>query len=221
MPRTGRRSLTKQPGNGSRTDRQGNQMEGEPRHVVSAPAENDRNSRPKVTALFERLGGRLSRIALVLFALFGAALVFYRYAFAPISVRSHEVERGELIEEVMGAAGGHRARIGQSPQPGSRRRADRSARQRAREAGQIDSLASLFGTVELLYIVLLAWLGTDGAGPLSLDRGDRTAAGGTCARRHPARRRLEGRRLSDAAPVAPVFRRSNEESRIGDARYAP
>ena len=145
MPRTGRRSLTKQPGNSSRTDRQGNQMEGEPRHVVSTPAENDRNSRPKVTALFERLGGRFSRIAVVLFALFGAALVFYRYAFAPISVRSHEVARGELIEEVMGTGtleartvrGAHRRRRGDAARAVCQRRfADRrrprSLLQRAR-----------------------------------------------------------------------------------------
>jgi uncharacterized membrane protein YphA (DoxX/SURF4 family) len=35
---------------------------------------------------------------------------------------------------------------------------------------QVDGFASLFGLVEFLYIVLLVWLGTDGPGPLSLDR---------------------------------------------------
>ena len=34
---------------------------------------------------------------------------------------------------------------------------------------QIDSLGSLFGLAEFLYIVLLLWLSTSGAGPLSLD----------------------------------------------------
>jgi putative oxidoreductase len=34
---------------------------------------------------------------------------------------------------------------------------------------QIDSLGSLFGLAEFLYIVLLLWLCTSGAGPLSLD----------------------------------------------------
>ncbi len=34
---------------------------------------------------------------------------------------------------------------------------------------QIDSLGSLFGLVEFLYITLLVWLATHGAGPLSLD----------------------------------------------------
>jgi HlyD family secretion protein len=77
-------------------------MEGEPPHIVSTPEESDRNNRPTVRALFERLRGQFSRIALVLFVVLGAALVSYRYAFAPISVRSHEVARGQLIEEVMG-----------------------------------------------------------------------------------------------------------------------
>jgi len=77
-------------------------MQGEPRQTVSTPPENDPNNRPTVRAPFERLRGRFSRIAVVLFAVLGAALVFYRYAFAPISVRSHNVARGELIEEVMG-----------------------------------------------------------------------------------------------------------------------
>jgi putative oxidoreductase len=35
---------------------------------------------------------------------------------------------------------------------------------------QVDSLGSLFGLAEYVYIVLLLWLGTTGAGPLSLDR---------------------------------------------------
>jgi putative oxidoreductase len=35
---------------------------------------------------------------------------------------------------------------------------------------QIDSLSSLFGLSEFLYIALLVWLGTHGPGPLSLDR---------------------------------------------------
>jgi uncharacterized membrane protein YphA (DoxX/SURF4 family) len=34
---------------------------------------------------------------------------------------------------------------------------------------QIDSLGSLFGLAEFLYITLLLWLCTSGAGPLSLD----------------------------------------------------
>lgn len=34
---------------------------------------------------------------------------------------------------------------------------------------QIDSLGSLFGLAEFLYIALLLWLATSGAGPLSLD----------------------------------------------------
>lgn len=34
---------------------------------------------------------------------------------------------------------------------------------------QIDSLGSLFGLAEFLYLVLLFWLTTSGAGPLSLD----------------------------------------------------
>ena len=34
---------------------------------------------------------------------------------------------------------------------------------------QIDSLGSLFGLSEFLYIALLLWLATSGAGPLSLD----------------------------------------------------
>ena len=34
---------------------------------------------------------------------------------------------------------------------------------------QVDSLGSLFGLAEFLYIALLLWLGTAGAGPLSLD----------------------------------------------------
>lgn len=64
-------------------------MEGEPHRVVPRPADNDRNSQSKVRALLERLRGRLSRIALLSLALFGAALVSYRYAFAPVSVLSH------------------------------------------------------------------------------------------------------------------------------------
>jgi multidrug efflux pump subunit AcrA (membrane-fusion protein) len=74
-------------------------MEGESRRVVSAPVEN---SRPGAATLFERLRGRLPAIALVLLLVLGAALLLYRYAFAAVSVRSHEVARGELIEEVMG-----------------------------------------------------------------------------------------------------------------------
>lgn len=35
---------------------------------------------------------------------------------------------------------------------------------------QVDSLGSLFGLAEFLYITLLLWLGTAGAGPLSIDR---------------------------------------------------
>ena len=35
---------------------------------------------------------------------------------------------------------------------------------------QIDSLGSLFGLAEFLYIALLLWLATSGAGPLSVDR---------------------------------------------------
>jgi putative oxidoreductase len=34
---------------------------------------------------------------------------------------------------------------------------------------QVDSLGSLFGIAEFLYITLLVWLGTAGAGPLSID----------------------------------------------------
>ena len=34
---------------------------------------------------------------------------------------------------------------------------------------QIDSLGSLFGLAEFLYVALLLWLSTSGAGPLSLD----------------------------------------------------
>jgi len=34
---------------------------------------------------------------------------------------------------------------------------------------QVESLGSLFGLVEFLYITLLVWLGTAGAGPLSVD----------------------------------------------------
>ena len=34
---------------------------------------------------------------------------------------------------------------------------------------QVDSLGSLFGLAEFLYIALLVWLGTHGAGPLSID----------------------------------------------------
>ena len=34
---------------------------------------------------------------------------------------------------------------------------------------QVDSLGSLFGLAEFLYIALLVWLGTHGAGPLSMD----------------------------------------------------
>lgn len=34
---------------------------------------------------------------------------------------------------------------------------------------QVDSLGSLFGLAEFLYITLLVWLGTNGAGPLSID----------------------------------------------------
>jgi len=34
---------------------------------------------------------------------------------------------------------------------------------------QVDSLGSLFGLAEFLYIALLVWLGTSGAGPLSVD----------------------------------------------------
>jgi putative oxidoreductase len=34
---------------------------------------------------------------------------------------------------------------------------------------QVESVGSLFGIVEFLYITLLVWLGTNGAGPLSLD----------------------------------------------------
>jgi HlyD family secretion protein len=74
-------------------------MEGESRHVVSAPVEN---SRLEAATLFERLRDRLPAIALVLLLVLGAALFFFRYAFAPVSVRAHEVARAELIEEVMG-----------------------------------------------------------------------------------------------------------------------
>jgi putative oxidoreductase len=35
---------------------------------------------------------------------------------------------------------------------------------------QVDSLGSLFGLAEFLYIALLVWLGTAGAGPLSIDQ---------------------------------------------------
>jgi putative oxidoreductase len=35
---------------------------------------------------------------------------------------------------------------------------------------QVDGVASLVGLLEFSYIVLLVWLGTNGAGPLSLDR---------------------------------------------------
>jgi len=35
---------------------------------------------------------------------------------------------------------------------------------------QVDGIASLVGLLEFAYIVLLVWLGTNGAGPLSLDR---------------------------------------------------
>jgi putative oxidoreductase len=35
---------------------------------------------------------------------------------------------------------------------------------------QIDSLISLFGLAEFLYVALLVWLGTTGPGPISLDR---------------------------------------------------
>ena len=34
---------------------------------------------------------------------------------------------------------------------------------------QVDGLSSLFGLSEFLYIVLLAWLGTNGPGPISID----------------------------------------------------
>ncbi|TMA65071.1 MAG: hypothetical protein E6J69_14040 [Deltaproteobacteria bacterium] len=35
--------------------------------------------------------------------------------------------------------------------------------------GQVDGLGSLVGLTEFAYIALLVWLGTHGAGPLSLD----------------------------------------------------
>src|SRR5206468_11329688 len=35
---------------------------------------------------------------------------------------------------------------------------------------QVDGLGSLVGLTEFAYIALLVWLGTNGAGPLSLDR---------------------------------------------------
>ncbi len=35
---------------------------------------------------------------------------------------------------------------------------------------QVESVGSLFGIAEFLYITLLVWLGTAGAGPLSVDR---------------------------------------------------
>lgn len=35
---------------------------------------------------------------------------------------------------------------------------------------QVESVDSLFGLIEFLYIALLLWLATEGAGPLSLDR---------------------------------------------------
>jgi putative oxidoreductase len=35
---------------------------------------------------------------------------------------------------------------------------------------QVESVTSLFGIAEFLYITLLVWLGTNGAGPLSLDQ---------------------------------------------------
>lgn len=56
----------------------------------------------KFMALLGRLHAQLSRIALVLLVVLAAALISYRYALAPISVRSHQVKAGELIEEVMG-----------------------------------------------------------------------------------------------------------------------
>jgi putative oxidoreductase len=34
---------------------------------------------------------------------------------------------------------------------------------------QVEGISSLFGIVEFLYITLLVWLGTTGAGPLSID----------------------------------------------------
>ena len=45
--------------------------------------------------------------------------------------------------------------------------------------GEIGGLSDLLGFVETLYIVLLAWLATAGAGPLSLDRVGLRALGGT------------------------------------------
>src|SRR2546426_7646468 len=35
---------------------------------------------------------------------------------------------------------------------------------------QVDGIGSLVGLTEFAYIALLVWLGTNGAGPLSLDR---------------------------------------------------
>jgi putative oxidoreductase len=53
---------------------------------------------------------------------------------------------------------------------------------------QVDSLGSLFGLVEFLYITLLVWLGTSGAGPLSIDslleRWRAPRASGTLPTRH-------------------------------------
>src|SRR5882724_8114318 len=51
---------------------------------------------------------------------------------------------------------------------------------------QVDGLGSLVGLTEFAYIALLVWLGTNGAGPLSLDRliargWQHRAAGGTPA----------------------------------------
>ena len=40
---------------------------------------------------------------------------------------------------------------------------------RTAQWSQVDSLGSLFGLVEFLYIALLLWLSTTGAGPLSVD----------------------------------------------------
>lgn len=45
---------------------------------------------------------------------------------------------------------------------------------------QVDSIGSLFGIAEFLYITLLVWIGTNGAGPLSVDH----VVGRLIARRH-------------------------------------
>jgi putative oxidoreductase len=41
---------------------------------------------------------------------------------------------------------------------------------RTAQWSQVDSLGSLFGLTEFLYIVVLVWIGTNGPGPISADR---------------------------------------------------